>query len=399
MLTKDEQFISRCNDLFDKQTLAPHENFKKIAFEKFNLLGLPKKKSEQFQHVSLSSLLDLDLAKKSEIEVDLSQYDYVLKEGELTCVGEPIKGLSVFTLKKAALSYGAYLNKRLNTLSNSMVVSPFALLNCSLSQSGLFLYLQKGIELDKPVKIAICDNTPQLFFFGDESSKGQFIVKPLFDSAQFFNGLVDINVEKNSQIALHYDNPNDNQTSEMTHFSASLKRDSDLKVLATCKGSALTRLQFDADLLGENGRAEFKAFAICKNKSQFHSHVQVNHKAPLCESNQLVKHLLFDQSKTSFTGKICVDQVAQQTNAYQLNRNLLLSSNASAHSKPGLEIFADDVKASHGATISTIDDDLKFYMLSRGISETECRKFLIRAFAKEMIDSIFCEELKKVWEI
>ncbi|MDN3504450.1 MAG: Fe-S cluster assembly protein SufD [Rhabdochlamydiaceae bacterium] len=402
MLTKDEKFLSHCSNLFKNQSRSAHDSFKVIAWEKFNQLGLPKKKSDPFQHVSLDRLFGLDFAEQTGMDHDLSDYDFILKDGELIAVNEnqeDLVGLSVFTLKKAALSYGSYLNKRVQSLANSKQVSPFALLNCSLSQNGLFLYLKKGVEIKRPIRIAICDQTPQLFFFGDESSKATFIVQPLLNNNSFFNGLVDLNVEKNSQMTLLYDNHFEDNSVEMNHFSATVKRDSNLKVMATCKGSNLTRLQFDADLLGENGYCDFQAFAICKNKAQFHSHVQVNHKAPQCESNQLVKHLLFDQSKTSFTGKIYVDQVAQQTNAYQLNRNLLLSSDASAHSKPGLEIFADDVKASHGATIATIDDELMFYMLSRGISKKESRKFLIRAFAKEMIDAIFCEKIKSAYRM
>ncbi len=124
-------------------------------------------------------------------------------------------------------------------------------------------------------------------------------------------------------------------------------------------------------------------------------HILVVHKAEECTSRQLVKTLLDDQSIASFEGKILVDSIAQQTNAYQLNHNCLLSDDASAYSKPNLEIFADDVKASHGSTTGQIDKDQLFYLRSRGLEEKLAKKLLLKAFCTEVLDEISHEAMKE----
>jgi Fe-S cluster assembly protein SufD len=127
---------------------------------------------------------------------------------------------------------------------------------------------------------------------------------------------------------------------------------------------------------------------MLQQASQSHTHVFVEHAAPHARSLQKFKGVLKDIAQSSFEGKIFVRPVAQKTEAYQLNHNLLLSEGAIANAKPNLEIFADDVKASHGATFSQVDEEQLFYLKSRGLSSMDATQLLIRGFMQEMIDQI-----------
>ena len=131
-------------------------------------------------------------------------------------------------------------------------------------------------------------------------------------------------------------------------------------------------------------------------KQEAHTHVLVDHQAPSCQSNQFFKGVLTDLARSSFEGKIYVRREAQKTMAYQLNRNLLLSERANADSKPNLEIFADDVKASHGATIGQLDEEQLFYLRTRGYSQEEARNILVYAYVKEVLDLITVPTLHQV---
>jgi Fe-S cluster assembly protein SufD len=123
-------------------------------------------------------------------------------------------------------------------------------------------------------------------------------------------------------------------------------------------------------------------------------HTMVDHSQPHCVSNELFKGIIADESTAVFNGRVLVRQDAQQINAYQSNRNIVLSDSAKMFSKPELEIYADDVKCSHGATTGQIDDEALFYLRSRGIHETAARNLLLRAFASDVIDLVKVEELR-----
>lgn len=131
------------------------------------------------------------------------------------------------------------------------------------------------------------------------------------------------------------------------------------------------------------------------DKREAHTHIFMEHQAPHCRSFQLFKSVLNDFSRSSFEGKIMVRQAAQKTEAFQLNNNLLLSDHAHADSKPNLEIFADDVKASHGATVGQLDIDQLFYMKTRGFSDQAAKNLLIFGFCEQVVEMITLPSLRE----
>ena len=170
--------------------------------------------------------------------------------------------------------------------------------------------------------------------------------------------------------------------------SASLKRNSTFKTVMATAGSTSVRHDYRISLTGENAEAKLNGIWMLSDNNESHTHVLMRHQAPYCRSMQFFKGAIDDVSRSSFEGKIFVEQIAQKTEAFQLNNNLILSDHAIANSKPNLEIFADDVKASHGATVGQLDAEQLFYLKTRGYSEQAAKNLLVYGFCKEVIDLI-----------
>ena len=150
---------------------------------------------------------------------------------------------------------------------------------------------------------------------------------------------------------------------------------------------------------GQGADAHLNGVWVLPDSKEAHVHVVMDHQKPYCHSMQLFKGVLTQTAKSSFQGKILVQQAAQKTEAYQLNNNLLLSDGAIADSKPGLEIFADDVKASHGSTVGQLDKEQLFYLKTRGFSDTEAKNCLIHGFCEEVLNLLTTPSLKEEVEL
>jgi Fe-S cluster assembly protein SufD len=189
----------------------------------------------------------------------------------------------------------------------------------------------------------------------------------------------------------------DTESWAFTNVRATLRKESSYKLLTYTRGSKSVRQDYQFSLLGEGALVELKGLAELSGQRQAHTSVLVDHQAPHTRSQQLYKQILTDAAQGSFMGKILVQPLAQQTQAYQLNKNLILSPRAQSFSKPNLEIFADDVKASHGATVSQLDEAQLFYLKTRGLSDDEARALLISGFSKEIISQIPLWILKSIF--
>jgi Fe-S cluster assembly protein SufD len=172
---------------------------------------------------------------------------------------------------------------------------------------------------------------------------------------------------------------------------AILKRDSTFHSVFATRGSRYCKNDIKATLQGENCEANLEGVWSLDSNRQAHADIFIHHKSPHCRSRQLFKGVLQDNSRSSFQGKIYVDPIAQKTDAFQLNNNLLLSEKAHAETRPSLEIFADDVKASHGATVGQLDQDSLFYFMTRGICKGEAQKLLVEGFLQEVLQKMEVE--------
>lgn len=177
-----------------------------------------------------------------------------------------------------------------------------------------------------------------------------------------------------------------------------LARDARFQALIINGCSGFGRHEFTVNLNGTNGEADLSGLSLLRGKQHADTTVCINHRAAHCRSSQFFKTILDGQSRGVYQGKIHVFKDAQKTDGYQLSRNLLLSRLAEMDVKPELEIYADDVKCSHGSATGDLDETPMFYLMSRGIPEADARRMLISAFADEVLDKIQSENIRKLFE-
>jgi len=159
-------------------------------------------------------------------------------------------------------------------------------------------------------------------------------------------------------------------------------------------GGAFARNNYWVELNGVESRAKLRGLSLINENQHADNWVKVLHNAPFCESDQLFKSIVDDEATSVFSGRIYVAKHAQKTNAYQSNKNIVLTETANSYSKPQLEIYADDVKCSHGSTSGQLNEDELFYLRARGIKEKEARKLLLYAFAANLVEQLNNDQFK-----
>jgi len=187
--------------------------------------------------------------------------------------------------------------------------------------------------------------------------------------------------ENNNSYHIDTTNAEQNRDSIFSHYSMSF-------------GGGIVRNDINSILKDEHSLCNYYGLSLGNESQHIDNHTLVDHAAPDCDSNELYKGILDDNARGVFNGKIMVRKDAQRTNAYQSNKTVLLSKNSNIDTKPQLEIYADDVKCSHGATVGHLDDLALFYVRSRGIPEELAKSMLIRAFANDVVEKVKIESLR-----
>lgn len=208
--------------------------------------------------------------------------------------------------------------------------------------------------------------------------------------------LVDIVLEASSHVEMNWQRAD--KGLGFSFLRASLMKEARLDFIDLSEGALVSRLDAQVKLMQEGAFADLRGLALLSAKQQNQTNVRVEHVAPSCQSSQLFKALLKDHSRSHFQGKIYVFPQAQKTQAYQISRNLLLGEGAQAQSCPNLEIFADDVKASHGSATGPVDPESLFYLLSRGIDKDTATGLLSHGFALDVLASMTEGERLETWK-
>lgn len=383
------------------------------AWDHFLAMGLPTRKDEVFRYVRLNYFFSekYEAARVTDITFENIEAHILpeCKDSVLVFVNghfNPLlsrtaampKKAVVMPLAEAMQTFGSFLNNQLGRNIREEN-DPFAAINTALHQEGLFLYLPPKTLVETPVQLLnVIDPQgssmlimPRLQVFAGVQSELKLVSTQvrLSEGKYVFNMVADAALEEDAHVK--YTQVACSIPETVWHFDAlraTLKRNSTFKSLCATDGSATVRHDYRTTMAGENAEVQLNGIWMLGNKNESHIHVLIEHQAPNCRSMQMFKGVLNDSSKSSFEGKILVRQAAQKTEAFQLNNNLLLSSQAHADSKPNLEIFADDVKASHGATIGQLDQEHIFYMKTRGFTEAQAKGILVYGFCQEVIDQI-----------
>lgn len=359
----------------------PLVQWRKKGWDRFSDIGWPK---EPFQYIALKKHPIPKPANPTHLKSrSAHRYKIVFSDGYFTEAHLP-DGAICLKLEEAIRPYAIYLQNRLSrTLKEE--TDPFAALNSAFHGRGAFLYVPPNRELEVSVEhLGTTDgmSAPRLMVYlgkGSRLKMTQISTGNLFACPHF-----DASLDAGSELTLFDAPETSSQSVIFQSIRASLKRDSKFSAHLYSEGGALCRTSARVQLLEENSEALLEGLWRLDEARECHIHALIEHLAPHTRSRQHFKGALKGRSKSSFEGKIYVHPTAQKTEAYQLNNNLLLSDEASAYAKPNLEIFADDVKASHGATISQLDAEDLFYLRSRGIPLDEAREILAEGFCREM---------------
>jgi Fe-S cluster assembly protein SufD len=356
----------------------PLLNLRKKCWDRFEAIGLPRPKQEDFQYLTKQPPFPRfahrkNIASKMDAEI-------VFIDGFLAESFSPIPSqLVCLSLEKAIRSYGLFLQNRY-TQTLSRETDPYAALNGAAQGGGAFLYIPPKCKATLHVEQIYTSaemSTSRLHVYLGKNAELELTQKSQGASG-LSNNMIDVVLDSNAQFSFF-----DYAEGHYQAVRANLKRDAQLKALFL--GNTL-RNSLKIELTEEGSEAELYGLSQLEKEAEAHFHVLIEHVAPHTHSRQHFKSVLRDQSRFSFEGKIYVHPEAQKTEAYQLNNNLLLSDEASANAKPNLEIFADDVKASHGATVGQLDAEALFYLRSRGLSLAQAREWLIQGFCKEILD-------------
>jgi Fe-S cluster assembly protein SufD len=303
--------------------------------------------------------------------------------------------IRVLSLSEAMHSHKAFLQ---NHLQKQMQTEqdPFSALNLALHSSGLFVYIPPKIVVNTPIQCLqiVTGKTPftapriQIVAGAHTQTKWIFSCLDHKSDAYLSLPLLDFTLEEAAEVHAYSVEYHKEDRWHFSSLRAALKKGASFNAMHLSAGGMVSRVNAHICLKEKESKTQLKGLLNLCGKATSHCHLTVEHKAPDTSSLQHFKGILNDFSRSSFEGKIKVDSEAQGTRAYQLNNNLLLSPGTIANSKPNLEIFADDVKASHGATVSQLNRDQLFYLETRGLSPIEAEKMLLSAYAQEIIREI-----------
>ena len=360
--------------------------------------GFPTNKDEEWKYTSLKQLISNDFVIEAGGE-EISQDEI---DSSTLKTKNQIIFLNGVLVKKPEIE-GVLISSF--TDKNPSFEDAFTALNAAYASNGYSINVEKNFHVEACIEVIFLSKNKKNNFIQyrnkidlNENSSIKIIehFKCLDNNLCFTNSLTSINLEKSSNIEFNkLQNHNDFQiVVDNTVVNQEEKSYSTVNTLLL--GGKFTRNNLSFYQNGEYCESNMNGVVILNNNEFGDNHTYVDHKNANCESNELYKGIYLDKSKGVFNGKIMVRPDAQKINAFQANNNLLLSDNSSINSKPQLEIYADDVKCSHGCTIGQLDDDALFYMRTRGISKEDAKTILTFAFASEAIEKLSIDELSEI---
>lgn len=393
------------------------------ALEYLKEQGLPDSKHEEYRHTPLTRSLEkhfdiagpLDNATQFNGNVDayaledLEAYTIIFINGVLQKGSNfpSIPGVTISTLEEALANTPELVDNYLGKYS-SPTQDGFSAWNMAAWKSGLFLHIADKVVVDKPFVVHyVIDNLQSSgmtfsrnLMISEKNSDATVLFK--FDSTgeekHFVNIVTESIVQENAGLNLYTLQDDQGSSFQFNQTAIHQSQSSRVNSFTFTLGGQLVRNNLQFTLDGEGCDTNMYGLYLLAGNSFADNHTVVDHKKTNSYSNELYKGVINDQSKAVFNGKIYVRPHAQKTNAFQSNRNILLSDGATIHTKPQLEIWADDVKCSHGCTSGQLDEEALFYMRARGIDKESARAMLLYAFAGEVLDKVKLPQVKAYLE-
>ncbi len=392
----------------------PFNEKRKTAMQQFSIQGFPHTKIEEWRHTNIAPVLNnsfKQLFAPSKTQVTKELVATFIPEGlktnllvfvngffskELSSVISDNTKILISTLAETRNSQpglvNSYFAKNLNAESNS-----FILLNEAFTQDGAVIQIPESVTLHEPVYILniteATENTlihPHNLIITGKNSTATIIENyhAIGDKISFTNVVTEIFVKESARVDYYKIQAQQEKEINIGTTQAVQQANSLFNAFTISTGASFIKNNLNTIFLGERAEAHFYGLYISANKQLIDNHTLIDHAVPNCYSNEFYKGIIADASNAVFNGRIIVRKDAQKTNAFQSNRNILLSDEANIFTKPQLEIFADDVKCTHGATVGQLDDEALFYLRTRGLSENSAKSLLLRAFASDILEKI-----------
>lgn len=420
----EKQYIdlfTRHEELIRKHAPEVMNSLRTQAFEDFKRVGFPSVNDEDYKHTDLQQAFSPDYGMNlNRIDIpfrpdvvfhcdapNLSTLQYFLVNDSFYDMEQPEhelpEGVFAGGFRRFAETYpeiaARYYGKAASSSCDGLVA-----LNTSFAQDGFVLYVPEGVAVEKPLQLITIlrsdvdtmANRRLLIILEPRSEARLLVCDHCMDQKNFLATQV---VELFAGEGSLFDFYELEETSDTTNRFASLhvKQEANSNVLINgiTLMNGLSRNNYRIELNGEYAEATLCGMGILDKKKHVDVYSHITHAVPNCHSTELFKNVLNDQATGAFSGRILVKKDAQNTRAYQSNKNLCTSKEARMYSKPQLEIYADDVKCSHGMTTGQIDERALFYMRSRGIAEAEARLMLGVAFTADVLDYMRLDSLRE----
>ena len=389
----------------------PVHGLRKSAISKFSELQFPTTKDEEWKYTNISPLLKHDfvpaLTSAEDYDVKVAHFLFdkmehsllVFVNGmfskKLSKIKDLPKGVVVKSLSEAIKEDNPEVKQHLGKYAD-FGNHIFTSLSTAFVNDGAFIYVPEGKVVEEPIHILFLTipknnkiyTQPRNLFVAEKNSQSTIIehfVSLSNEDIYLTNSVTEIVTEENAFID-HIKLQEESQKAfHIGRMDIHQERSSNFVSHLISFGAEISRNDFNSRFNNEGGESMLNGLYLIEGEQLFDAHTLIDHAKPHCNSHEHYKGILMDNSRGVFNGKVIVRKDAQKTNAFQENNNIILSDNALVNTKPQLEIFADDVKCSHGATIGQLDNDAMFYLKSRGIGIDKAKAILIHAFASDVV--------------
>lgn len=422
-MKSEQQYIdlfSQCEDLICRKSVPVLNALRAEAFAHFERLGFPSLQGEDYKYTDVAKAFAPDYGLNlNRLDIPVNPYDVFRCDVPNLSTSLYFVVNDVFynkELPKAHLPEGVYagglmefarlypeIAARYYGHGASMEDNALVALNTMLAQDGFVFYVPRGVVVERPVQLVNIFRSDvdtmanrRLLFIVEEDAEAKLLVcDHSIDDVKFLaNQVVEIFAGENAHVDYYDLEESSASTSRFSSLYVRQAGNSNVVVNGVTLTNGLTRNNYYVSLDGEGATLTLSGMSVLDGEQQLDTYSLVSHNVPRCTCNELFKNVLNDHAVGAFSGRILVKEGAEKTSAYQTNRNLCATRECRMYSKPQLEIYADDVKCSHGMTTGQLDDAALFYMQSRGIPREEARMLLSVAFTADVIEQIRLDALR-----
>tara|TARA_B100000780_G_C21124459_1_gene455842 strand:- start:2679 stop:3923 length:1245 start_codon:yes stop_codon:yes gene_type:complete len=392
-----------------KNISSPEKKMRQESLKLFNNVGFPNKRSEEWKFTDLNKIISENFKKLAPINALANKKNIKLiknfEHNYIILINGMLSENNFKHEEKNKINISDYKSESIQIKDSK---NPLINLNNALSQGGYFLEVSENYKLKKPLIV---------YNFFTEDLKNQIInnknliilnnkceiniIEINFDDSRdnfIFNNCTDISIGENSLLK-NYSIQGCNSKGFFYKFiKGNLKKNSKYEDYIFTSGLKFNKIEEEINIDGEEGSCTIQSALFLEKDSHQEIKTLINHLKPNCKSYQKIKNVLNENCIGAYQGKIFVKDIAQKTDAYQLSKALLLKDTSEFNAKPELEIYADDVKCSHGSTSGSMNEDSIYYLMTRGLSRKSAIELLTKAFLLEIVNSISNIDIKKFIE-